>query len=107
MATVALSIAERKGFGTTGKPRSRARRITSGSMSPVMSTMGMVEGHHLARETWRAFLVTPQTVLRWHRELVRRKWSRGAGRRPGRPSLAEATRVVILRLARENPRWGY
>src|SRR5262249_28512846 len=61
---------------------------------------------HLARETWRAFLVTPQTVLRWHRELVRRKWSRGAGRRPGRPSLAEATRALILRLARENPRWG-
>jgi len=38
---------------------------------------------HLARETWRGFLVTPQTVLRWHRELVRRKWSRGPGRRPG------------------------
>ena len=38
---------------------------------------------HLARETWRAFLVTPRTVLRWHRELVRRKWSRGPGRRPG------------------------
>jgi len=62
---------------------------------------------HLARETWRAFLVTPQTVLRWHRELVRRKWSRGAGRRPGRPSLDEATQALILRLARENPRWGY
>jgi putative transposase len=62
---------------------------------------------YLAREAWRAFLVTPQTVLRWHRELVRRKWSRGAGRRPGRPSLAEATRALILRLARENPRWGY
>jgi putative transposase len=62
---------------------------------------------HLARETWRAFLVTPQTVLRWHRELVRRKWSRGAGRRPGRPSLDEATRALILRLARENQRWGY
>src|SRR5262249_19808013 len=62
---------------------------------------------HLARETWRAFLVTPQTLLRWHRELVRRKWSRGAGRRPGRPSLDEATRALILRLARENPRWGY
>jgi putative transposase len=62
---------------------------------------------HLARETWRAFLVTPQTVLRWHRELVRRKWSRGAGRRPGRPSLDEATRQLILRLAHENPRWGY
>jgi putative transposase len=61
----------------------------------------------LARETWRAFLVTPQTVLRWHRELVRWKWSRGAGRRPGRSALDEATRVLILRLARENPRWGY
>jgi putative transposase len=62
---------------------------------------------HLPRETWRTFLVTPQTMLRWHRELVRRKWSRGAGRRPGRPSLAEATRALTLRLARENPRWGY
>jgi putative transposase len=62
---------------------------------------------HLARETWRAFLVTPQTVLRWHRELVWRKWSRGTDRRPGRPSLAEATRALILRVARENPRWGY
>jgi putative transposase len=61
---------------------------------------------HLPRETWRTFLVTPQTVLRWHRELVRRKWSRGASRGPGRPALAEATRALILRLARENPRWG-
>src|SRR5512145_1657404 len=62
---------------------------------------------HLARETWRTFLVTPQTVLRWHREFVRRKWSHSARGRPGRPALAEATRALILRLARENPRWGY
>ena len=62
---------------------------------------------HLARETGRAFLVTPQTVLRWHRELVRRNGSRGAGRQPGRPSLDEATRALILRLAGENQRWGY
>ncbi len=51
--------------------------------------------------------MTPQAVLRWHRELVRWKWSCGARRRPGRPSLDEATRALILRLARENPRWGY
>jgi hypothetical protein len=57
----------------------------------------------LPRETWRAFLVTPQTLLRWHRELIRRKWSLGARRRPGRPSFGEATWT----LARENPRWGY
>ena len=61
----------------------------------------------LARETWRAFLVTPQTVLRWHRELVRWKWSYSARGRPGRPALDEATRALILRLAGENPRWGY
>jgi hypothetical protein len=40
---------------------------------------------HLPRETWRTFLVTPQTVLRWHRELVRRKWSRGTGRASALP----------------------
>jgi putative transposase len=62
---------------------------------------------HLPRESWRAFLVTPQTVLRWHRELVRRKWSSGAGHRPGRPALNEPTRALIRRVARENPRWGY
>ena len=66
-----------------------------------------VPSHHLARETWRALLATPKAVLRWFPELVRRKWSRGTGRRPGRPSLAEATRALILRLARENLRWGY
>src|SRR5262245_45370070 len=57
---------------------------------------------HLARETWRVFLVTPQTLLRWHRELIRRKWSRDARRRPRRPSFGEATRTLILRMAREN-----
>jgi putative transposase len=61
----------------------------------------------LPRDTWRAFLVTPQTVLRWHRELVRRKWSWRSQRPAGRPPLNAATRALILKLARENPRWGY
>ncbi len=46
-------------------------------------------------------------MLRWHRELVRWKWSYSARGRPGRPALDEATRALILRLAGENPRWGY
>jgi hypothetical protein len=50
---------------------------------------------HLPRETWHTFLVTPQTVLRWHRELVRRKWSRGTGRRPGRPSLVDGHQPIV------------
>jgi transposase len=50
-------------------------------------------------------LVTPQTVLRWHRELVRRKWTQP--RQPGRPQIGPEARELVLRLARENPRWGY
>jgi transposase len=58
------------------------------------------------RERWRSFLVTPQTVLDWHRRLVRRHWT-NPHRRPGRPPLTNETVDLICRLARENPRWGY
>jgi putative transposase len=58
------------------------------------------------RERWAAFLVAPETILRWHRVLVRRHWTY-THRRPGRPLLSEETVELILRLARENPRWGY
>jgi putative transposase len=58
------------------------------------------------RERWRSFLVTPQTVLDWHRRLVRRHWTY-PHRRPRRPRLAQETVELICRLARENPRWGY
>jgi putative transposase len=61
----------------------------------------------LPRERWSAFLVRPQTLLRWHRELVRRKWTFARRRSPGRPPIAPELRDAVLRLARENPRWGY
>jgi putative transposase len=52
-------------------------------------------------------LFTPATVLRWHRELVRRRWS-AFGRRPrrGRPPVPEEVRSLIIGMATENPRWG-
>src|SRR3989440_854657 len=60
----------------------------------------------LSRERWSAFLVTPATLLRWHRELVRRRWTY-----PREPRIQRGLDTVlvelILRLARENPRWGY
>ena len=51
-------------------------------------------------------VVTPATLLRWYRELVRRKWTYPQ-RKPGRPPTGDALRELVLRLARENPRWGY
>src|SRR5689334_8483021 len=60
----------------------------------------------LPRERWPVFLVTPSTLLRWHRELVARRWTyRRAGR--GAQGLAQQVIELVVRLARENPRWGY
>ena len=60
----------------------------------------------LPRRSWHAMLVTPETLLRWHRRLVARRWTYPR-RPPGRPPLEEAVRELILQLARENSNWGY
>jgi hypothetical protein len=54
---------------------------------------------------WRAFLVTPATLLGWHRRLVARRWT--SRKRAGRPPIKSEIRELVLRLARENSRWGY
>jgi putative transposase len=59
----------------------------------------------LGRDRWSIFLVNPDTLLRWHRRLVANHWT--YPHRPGRPSTAAETRQIIVRLARENPTWGY
>ena len=59
----------------------------------------------LPRGRWSSFLVTPATLLRWHRSLVANRWT--YRQRPGRPPICREVRVLIMRLARENPRWGY
>ena len=60
----------------------------------------------LPRRAWAAFSVRPETLLRWHRQLVARRWTY-PHRRPGRPPLERPRRELIVRLARENPHWGY
>jgi hypothetical protein len=57
----------------------------------------------LPRERWAAFMVTPATLLRWHRQLVRRKWTYRRNPKPGRPPIDPEVRELILRLAAENP----
>jgi putative transposase len=59
----------------------------------------------LPRSVWRGRLVQPATLLRWHRELIRRRWT--YPHRRGRPGVALEIRDLVLRLARESPTWGY
>ena len=60
----------------------------------------------LPRERWAAFMVTPSTRLRWHRDLIARRWTYPHTGRDRR-GLDEQVVALVVRLARENPRWGY
>src|SRR6266700_6127081 len=61
-----------------------------------------------ARHHGLRLLVTPDTILRWHRDIVRRRWAARSMRgKTGRPATRRNTRALVLRLARENPGWGY
>jgi hypothetical protein len=59
----------------------------------------------LSRDRWSVFLVMPGTLLRWHRELVARRWTYPHTSNPR--ALDEQVVALVLRLARKNPRWGY
>jgi transposase InsO family protein len=82
------------------------RRQTS---RPLLTTADRVflaaASRLLPRPIWTSFLVKPATLLDWHRRLVARCWT--YRRRTGRRPISRQVRELILRLARENPRWGY
>jgi putative transposase len=66
--------------------------------------------HRVPRAVLRRvrLLVRPDTVLRWHRDLIARRHAHlSRPKRPGRPPTVRSVRVLVLRLARENPSWGY
>ncbi len=62
--------------------------------------------HVLPRVRRQGWLVTPDTLLRWHRRLIARRWTQPP-LRPGRPSTAWEIRKLVIHMARENPTWGY
>jgi putative transposase len=87
-----LSILRRQ----VGRPRFEPRdRLVLAALSRVVP-----------RRSWSAFSVRPETLLRWHRGLVARRWTY-PHRRPGRPPIEREIRELIVRLARENTSWGY
>jgi putative transposase len=65
-------------------------------------------GHRLGRAALGqvATIVTPDTILRWHRQLIARKWTY-APKRHGRPAVIKEIRRLVVRMAEENPTWGY
>ena len=81
------------------------RRTTRPPMTAVDRLLLAAASRLLPRTQWRSFVVTPATLLRWHRRLVAWRWTY-AGRR-GRPRIRRDVRELIVRLARDNPRWGY
>ena len=82
--------------------RRRARRPV---ITPVDRLFLMAASRLPARPRWHTFLVTPTTLIRWHRTLVAKRWTY-PGRRGRRP-IRRDVRAFAVRLARENPHWGY
>jgi putative transposase len=66
------------------------------------------KGRRLGRRVLRqvATIVTPDTILRWHRQLIARTWM-FTPKRPGRPGITQEISSLILRMSTENPAWGY
>ena len=61
-----------------------------------------------ARRQGLRLLFTPDTILRWHRDIIRHRWATRSKRgRTGRPATRRNIKALVLRLARENPEWGY
>jgi len=83
------------------------RQVKRPSLRHVDRLLLAAASRAMPRGLWCAFVVRPETLLRWHRELVRRKWTYKRKGRPGRPPIHPEIRDLIVRLGKENPRWGY
>jgi hypothetical protein len=97
-----LAILQRK-LKHPVKP-TRIEKMTLAVLASKLKQLSTESTNHL-RDLILIF--QPETLFRWHRDLVRRKWTFSYKRNGGRPSLSKDSKSLILRLAQENPRWGY
>jgi putative transposase len=82
------------------------RQISRPRFEPADRAVLAAISRALPRAHWSCFFVRPETLLRWHRRIVARAWTY-PHRQPGRPPLDQELQQLIVRLARENPHWGY
>jgi putative transposase len=82
------------------------RQIPRPRLEPTDRALLAAISRVLPRARWSCFFVTPETMLRWHRRLVAGAWTYPRIGQ-GRPQLDQAVQQLIIRLATENPRWGY
>ena len=85
--------------------RARPSRWEKCFLAVLLVQLKQVSGRSRA-QLGKILIFTPQTILNWHRELVRRKWT-FQDRRVGRPPIAEELRQLVIRLANDNTDWGY
>jgi putative transposase len=82
------------------------RQVERPNCRPADRILLAARARLLPRDRWGSVFVRPETIRRWHRTLVARRWTY-PHRRPGRPATDPEVRSLILRMARENPGWGY
>jgi hypothetical protein len=83
------------------------RQVARPRYSPTDRAVPATLARLVSRDRWGVLLVTPATLVRWHRDLVARSWTYPHRGRPAPNALADDVVDLVLRLARENPRWGY
>jgi putative transposase len=82
------------------------RQVTPPRLRPIDRLLLTALSRALPRPAWSSFFVSPVTLLRWHRQLVARRWTYSR-RTVGRPRTNRGISQLALRMARENPTWGY
>lgn len=89
------------------KQLGKKRILLSDDQRKLLAVKGKAIGRKALKEV--SLIVTPDTILRWHWKLVAQKWDYTERRKtkPGRPSVSAEIKKLVVKMAKENPSWGY